>query len=221
MDFKTLLMAIAIAVGTGLMYWGVLNQNRGYVAIGSLILYLALSLIEVLLISYVHSIAIGDPVMFVIFYYILDYALKMSGYIGLIFAICFFVEEVSILASIAFSILPLLPEIDWLWLIVFPYNLPPLTALCGILVMFITLAILRGKQHCNTCGARFRSPIRNVPLRLEETISDMIRSEIEKIKGFHEGTGELGSVVFLFQKVEQKLLKKRKICLKIDKNLAN
>jgi hypothetical protein len=122
--------------------------------------------------------------------YDLDYALKMSGYIGLIFAICFFVEEVSILASIAFSILPPLPEIDWLWLIVFPYNLPPLTALCGILVMFITLAILRGKQHCNTCGVRFYFPIRNVPLGSEETISDMIRSEIEKIRNFME---ELGS----------------------------
>jgi hypothetical protein len=83
MDFITLLMAIAIAVGTGLMYWGVLNQNRGYVAIGSLILYLALSLIEVLLISYVHSIAIGDPVMFAIFYYILPFIFITAFLIGL------------------------------------------------------------------------------------------------------------------------------------------
>jgi hypothetical protein len=88
MDFIALLMAIAMAIGTGLMYWGVLNQNRGYVAIGSLILYLALSLIEVLLISYVHSIAIGDPVMFVIFYYILPFifitAFLIARAIGLV-----------------------------------------------------------------------------------------------------------------------------------------
>jgi hypothetical protein len=83
MDFIALLMAIAMAVGTGLMYWGVLNQNREYVAIGSLILYLALSLIEVLLISYVHSIAIGDPVMFVIFYYILPFIFITAFLIGL------------------------------------------------------------------------------------------------------------------------------------------
>jgi hypothetical protein len=58
------------------------------------------------------------------------------------------------------------------------------------LLLGVALAWWDSQCRCNTCGARFRSPIRNVPLRLEETISDMIRSEIEKIMDFMK---ELGS----------------------------
>jgi hypothetical protein len=67
----------------------------------------------------------------------------------------------------------------------------PIVGLLSIVLLLIVLILYArvhkwGKWCCNTCGARFRSPIRNVPLRSEETISDMIRSEIEKIKDFME-----------------------------------